>query len=50
MEVETQILIAQDLNYMDEKSTFELLELSAETGRVINGLIRSLERKLESDH
>lgn len=50
MEVETQILIAQDLKYMDEKSTFELLELSAETGRVINGLIRSLKRKLESDH
>ncbi len=50
MEVETQILIAQDLNYIDASSADELLEFSAETGRVINGLIRSLKKKLESDH
>jgi len=50
MEVETQILIAQDLNYLDARSADELLEFSAETGRVINGLIRSLKKKLESDH
>lgn len=50
MEVETQILIAQDLTYFDVKSADELLEISAETGRVINGLIRSLKKKLETDH
>ena len=50
MEVETQILIAQDLKYLDTRSADELLEFSAETGRVINGLIRSLKKKLESDH
>jgi len=50
MEVETQILIALELNYLDARSADELLEFSAETGRVINGLIRSLKKKLESGH
>jgi hypothetical protein len=50
MEVETQILIAQDLKYLDTRSADEPLEFSAETARVLNGLIRSLKKKLESDH
>ena len=47
MEVETQILIALDLKYLDDNTAGSLLELSAETGRIINGLIRSLKSKLD---
>ncbi len=51
MEVETQILIAGDLKYLTEAETETILEHSAETGRVINGLMRSLREKLKlSDH
>jgi four helix bundle protein len=41
-EVETQLLIAERLHYLDKNSCVTLLELSAETGRIINGLLRSL--------
>jgi four helix bundle protein len=47
MEVKTQILIALDLKYLDDSTAGSLLELSAETGRIINGLIRSLKSKLD---
>jgi four helix bundle protein len=42
MEVETQVLIAQDLGYLDKTSTEKLLEKAAELGRVLNGLLASL--------
>jgi four helix bundle protein len=41
-EVETHLLIAERLHYIDEQSRASLLQLSAETGRIFNGLIRSL--------
>lgn len=50
MEVETQILIAQDLGYLDREVVFTFLKESAEIGRIINGLMRSLRRKLNNGH
>lgn len=48
MEIETQILIAQSLNYLHSEETSLILEKTAEAGRLINGLSRSLKPK--SDH
>ncbi len=46
MEVETQIMIAQSLNYFDIEKMNTLLEKTAEVGRLINGLSRALRNKL----
>lgn len=43
-EVETQILIAGRLHYLAQEEINHLLELSAEVGRIINGLSKSLTR------
>jgi len=42
MELETHILLGQRLSLVDESKTADLLERSAEAGRMLNGLIRSL--------
>jgi four helix bundle protein len=42
MEVETQILIARDLNYLDQSQSDSLLNAAAEVGRILNGLLASL--------
>lgn len=42
LEVETQISIAEELGYLDPDRSIELLNRSAEVGRVLNGLITSL--------
>jgi four helix bundle protein len=41
-EVETHLLIAQRLEYLDNAAVRPLLVLSDETGRIISGLIHSL--------
>jgi four helix bundle protein len=41
-EVETQVLIAQRLKYIDAQLTLEFMNLAAEVGRLINGLANSL--------
>lgn len=46
MEVETQILIAESLEYLKPEETKLVLEKTAETGRLINGLMRSLKNKI----
>ena len=43
-EVETQVLIAQRLGYLDEAGADGLLALAGEVGRLITGLANSLER------
>jgi four helix bundle protein len=43
-EAETQILISQRLNYLGEGTTNSLLQMTAEVGRLLNGLMRSLRR------
>ncbi len=41
-EVETQLIIAFRLGYLDEQSASELGEMTAEVGRLLHGLRRSL--------
>ena len=43
-EMETQIIIAERLGYLCKESSHDLLVRTAEVGRIINGLIRSLRR------
>ncbi|HLA83621.1 MAG TPA: four helix bundle protein [Thermoguttaceae bacterium] len=42
-EVETQTLIGKRLGYLDEGKQVEILEQTARVGRLLNGLMRSLE-------
>ncbi len=42
MEVETQILIAQELGYLEQKEIETLLGETGELGRILNGLLASL--------
>jgi len=42
MEIETQVVIARALTYIDSKTANQLLEHIAEIGRILNGLLRSL--------
>jgi four helix bundle protein len=43
-EVETQFLLAQDLGYLPDKQTDQLLSQSKELGKILNGLISSLRK------
>jgi len=43
-EVETQLLIAEDLGYLDRESTHRLLDQVQEVGRILNRLLASLDR------
>ena len=43
-EVETQLLIAHDLGYLKTDSTQALLDRVREVGRILSGLLASLER------
>ncbi len=42
VEVETQLLIAQNLNYFTPEHGKQLLDKAAELGRILNGLIASI--------
>jgi four helix bundle protein len=44
-EVETHVLIAQRLNYLDEQVTGAVMDLASEVGRLVNGLSNSLSAK-----
>jgi four helix bundle protein len=41
-EVETQILIAERLKYLDSSTRTAVMELASEVGRLLNGLMNSL--------
>ena len=41
-ELETQIMIARNLNYLSESEAAGLLEQAADVGRIMNGLLASL--------
>lgn len=43
-EIETQILIAERLKYLDSQAKSELMDAAAEIGRLLNGLMNSLSR------
>jgi hypothetical protein len=42
--LETQILIARNLEYISEPEANGLLELASEEGRILNGLIASMKK------
>ncbi len=42
LELETQVLIARELNYLAATESEPLLESAAEIGKVLNGLVESL--------
>ncbi len=44
-EVETQILIARNLGYIVDEELTPLLNIAAEVGRILNGLLASLKDK-----
>jgi four helix bundle protein len=44
MEVETYILLAQELSYMESDQSEGLLGRTAEVGKILNGLLNSPER------
>jgi four helix bundle protein len=46
LEVETQILIPESLEYLDPHRRKSILEKTAEAGRLINGLSRALKKKI----
>jgi four helix bundle protein len=43
LETETQVLLSERLEYLDHKTTESLLKQAAEVGRILNGLMASLE-------
>lgn len=43
MDVETQVLIAERLHYLDSSQTKGILGDAAELGRILNGLVNSLQ-------
>jgi four helix bundle protein len=43
LETETQILLSERLKYLEHQATSGLLDQSAELGRILNGLLTSLE-------
>lgn len=47
LEVETQILIAERLGYLDETSASPVLAIASEVGRLVNGLRASLSASIE---
>jgi four helix bundle protein len=47
-EVETQILIAERLDYIQKSGILRSLELTTEVAQHISGLVNSLERKMSS--
>ena len=44
-ELETQILIAQNLNYFDEAEATRLLAMVEEAGKVLNGLLSAVKNQ-----
>jgi four helix bundle protein len=49
MEVQTQLLIAERLGYQSPELNEPLLQAIERTAKILNGLRRSLRRKLEPD-
>ncbi len=50
LELETQIVIAKNLRYMNEKDCGTLLSQTAEISRILHGLIKALEKRGKRRH
>jgi len=48
-EVETQVLIAERLRYLGSETVASLLTMTSEVGRLLNGLIRSINQSIPPD-
>ncbi len=48
-ELETQLIIAEKLRYITPEIQEQMLMKTAEIGRMLNGLIKGLEKKLNSE-
>ena len=46
MEVETMILISKNLNYINEKDFIEINKKIEEAGKILHGLIKSVQQKI----
>lgn len=46
MEMETQILLAEDLGYLEHAKSETLLQQTAEVGKILHGLLRSLRMRM----
>lgn len=44
LETETQLLLSERLDYLDRETAEVLMAEAAELGRILNGLIKSLEK------
>ena len=44
-EVETQLVIARNLEYLPETAMQELMKSTAELGRILNGLVAAVEKR-----
>jgi four helix bundle protein len=49
-EVESQLVMARMLGYLPEDNAEKLLRRVEELGRILNGLLKSLDRKLSTIH
>jgi four helix bundle protein len=49
-ELESQVLIARNLDYLSAKEAASLLDRIAELGRILNGLLKSLDREAVTSH
>ncbi len=47
-ELETQVLIAQRRNYLSESQAADLISRSNEVGRILSGLLNSLQERIPS--
>jgi four helix bundle protein len=50
LELETQVLIAQNLRYLSQAQAEMLLAQCSEVGRILNGLIGSIQQELTTDN
>jgi four helix bundle protein len=50
MELETQIIIAEQLGYLEQSQENGLLDYTAEVSRMLSGLRNSLNKKLATSH
>jgi four helix bundle protein len=50
LELETQILVAERLGYVDTPLSQDLLRRSAEVSRLVSGLMRSMKAKLNTNN
>lgn len=49
MEIETQILLAADLGYLEETKAEALLQRTAELAKILHGLLRSLQMRIRTN-